>query len=35
MILMSTTVARYFNNESLFKNIVIGTLLTDESFALG
>lgn len=34
MILMSTTVARYFKKESLFKNILVGTLLTDESFAL-
>lgn len=35
MILMSTTVARYFNHDSLIKNIIVGSLLTDESFALG
>lgn len=35
MILMSTNVARYFKKDSLLKNILIGTLLTDESFALG
>lgn len=34
MILMSTTVARYFKDESLLKNILVGTWLTDESFAL-
>ncbi|AKP67142.1 AzlC family ABC transporter permease [Companilactobacillus ginsenosidimutans] len=34
MILMSTTVARYFKDESLLKNILIGSLITDESFAL-
>lgn len=35
MILMSTTLASYFKYDSMFKNILIGTLLTDESFALG
>lgn len=35
MILMSLTVATFFKKESLFKNILIGTFLTDESFALG
>ncbi|MFC4652848.1 AzlC family ABC transporter permease [Lactococcus nasutitermitis] len=35
MILMSMTVASYFKEESILKNIWIGTLLTDESFALG
>ncbi|MFT8402101.1 MAG: AzlC family ABC transporter permease [Lentilactobacillus diolivorans] len=35
MILMSTTLAPYFKGESLFKNVLVGTLLTDESFALG
>lgn len=34
MILMSTTVARYFKQESLLKNILVGSLLTDETFAL-
>lgn len=34
MILMSTTVARYFKKDSLLKNILVGTLLTDETFAL-
>ena len=32
---MSTTIAKYFHKESLLKNIIIGSLLTDESFALG
>ncbi|MGX7112410.1 AzlC family ABC transporter permease [Gemella cuniculi] len=35
MILMSMTLAPYFRNYSMLKNISIGTLLTDESFALG
>lgn len=35
IILMSMTTASYFKNESLMKNILLGTLLTDESFALG
>lgn len=34
MILMSTTVARYFKKESLLRNILVGTLITDETFAL-
>ncbi len=34
MILMSTTVAPYFKKDSLGKVMLIGTLLTDESFAL-
>ena len=34
MILMSTTVAPYFKKDSLSKGMLIGTLLTDESFAL-
>ncbi|WP_412989519.1 AzlC family ABC transporter permease [Pediococcus siamensis] len=33
-ILMSTTVAQYFRQDSIWQNIGIGTLLTDESFAL-
>lgn len=35
MILMSTTLAPYFKHESMLKNILVGSLLTDESFALG
>ena len=35
MILMSTTLAPYFKRESTAKNLLLGTLLTDESFALG
>lgn len=35
MILMSMTIASFFKRYSVFKNIVIGTFLTDESFALG
>ena len=35
MILMSTSMAQYFKNESLKANIAIGSLLTDETFALG
>lgn len=35
MILMSLTLAPFFKKESLLENIFIGTLLTDESFALG
>ena len=34
MILTSMTVARYFKNESMVRNIWLGTLLTDETFAL-
>ncbi|WEV60329.1 AzlC family ABC transporter permease [Streptococcaceae bacterium ESL0729] len=34
MILMSMTLAPYFKGESLTKNIIIGSFLTDESFAL-
>lgn len=34
MILMSTTVVPYFKKDSLGKGVLIGTLLTDESFAL-
>lgn len=33
-ILMSTTVAQYFRQDSIWQNIGIGTLLTDETFAL-
>lgn len=35
MILMSASLAPYFKKYSILKNIQIGTLLTDESFALG
>ena len=35
MILMSMAIAPFFKRYSAFKNIVIGTFLTDESFALG
>ncbi|GAA3185143.1 AzlC family ABC transporter permease [Lentilactobacillus kefiri] len=35
MILMSTTLAPYFKRESMLKNVLVGSLLTDESFALG
>lgn len=35
MILMGTTLSPYFKNDSNWKNIVLGTFLTDESFALG
>ena len=34
VILMSTTVAGYLKQENLKRNILIGTFLTDESFAL-
>lgn len=34
MILMSTTVVPYFKKDSLSKGMLIGTFLTDESFAL-
>ncbi|CAI2687839.1 Inner membrane protein YgaZ [Apilactobacillus kunkeei] len=34
MILMSITTAPYFKNDSMLKNILIGSFLTDESFAL-
>ena len=35
MILMSMAIAPFFKRYSVFKYIVIGTFLTDESFALG
>lgn len=35
MILMSTTLANYLKENSLAQNVMLGTLLTDESFALG
>ena len=35
MILMSIATAPFFKRYSVFKNIIIGTFLTDESFALG
>ena len=35
MILMSMTIAPYFKKNRLLQNLLIGTLLTDESFALG
>ena len=35
MILMSMAIAPFFKRYSAFKTIVIGTFLTDESFALG
>lgn len=35
MILMSMSIAPHFKNASLKENILIGTFLTDESFALG
>ena len=35
MILMSMSVAPFFKEYSLFKNISIGSFLTDESYALG
>ncbi|MCH4057200.1 MAG: AzlC family ABC transporter permease [Lactobacillaceae bacterium] len=35
MILLSLTIAPYSEHKSLTDNILIGTLLTDESFALG
>ncbi|MFC6180627.1 AzlC family ABC transporter permease [Lactiplantibacillus daowaiensis] len=34
MILMSMSIAQYFKKDSLAHNIAIGTLLTDETFAL-
>ncbi|WP_338231479.1 AzlC family ABC transporter permease [Companilactobacillus muriivasis] len=34
MILMSMTTANYFKKNSIFENILIGSLITDESFAL-
>lgn len=34
MILLSSAVAPYLKKESLFRNIIIGSFLTDESFAL-
>ena len=34
MILMSLVTAKYFKNDSMLHNILIGSLLTDESFAL-
>ena len=35
MILMSMATAPFFKRYSVFRNIIIGTFLTDESFALG
>ena len=35
IILMSMATAPFFKRYSVFKNIIIGTFLTDESFALG
>ena len=35
MILMSMAIAPFFKEYSIFKNISIGTFLTDESFSLG
>lgn len=35
MILLSLTIAPYFKQRHLTENVLIGTLLTDESFALG
>ncbi|KIS03329.1 AzlC family ABC transporter permease [Paucilactobacillus wasatchensis] len=35
MILMSTSMAQHFKHDSLRQNIAIGTLITDETFALG
>jgi len=34
MILMSMTTANFFKKNSLFENILLGSLITDESFAL-
>lgn len=34
MILMSTSLAQYFRHESLGKNLLLGALVTDETFAL-
>lgn len=34
MILMSTTLSAFFKKDSMSKNLQIGSLLTDESFAL-
>jgi len=34
MILMSTSLAQYFRHESLTRNLLIGSLVTDETFAL-
>ncbi|HIW71545.1 MAG TPA: AzlC family ABC transporter permease [Candidatus Levilactobacillus faecigallinarum] len=34
MILMSTSLAQYFRHESMGKNLWLGTLVTDETFAL-
>jgi len=34
MILMSLSIARYFKKDSLLQNIALGSLLTDETFAL-
>ncbi|CAJ1183620.1 AzlC family protein [Companilactobacillus paralimentarius DSM 13238 = JCM 10415] len=34
MVLMSMTTANFFKKNSIFENIVIGSLITDESFAL-
>lgn len=35
MMLMGTTLSPYFKHETTWKNILLGTFLTDESFALG
>lgn len=35
MILMGTTIGHYFKKDSVAKNVMLGTLITDESFALG
>ena len=35
MILLSTTLAPYFKKNKMSENILVGTLLTDESFVLG
>ncbi|WP_027108515.1 AzlC family ABC transporter permease [Lacticigenium naphthae] len=35
LLLLSMTVAPYFKQDSMVKNILIGTLLTDETFSLG
>lgn len=35
MILMGTTIGNYFKKDSTAKNMMLGTLITDESFALG
>lgn len=35
MMLLSTTLSPYFKQEKTWRNILLGTFLTDESFALG